>query len=548
MLEAPIRKRISASDKLESPQLINNPLTANISEVHNPELIFGILGPIGTPIAGVVSELAKELSHVGYQSEIIHLTNLMRQIEIGCSVDESEFDTRYKSLIKYADTLRERCEHDGALAGLAITEIQRRREIQLRKKLNGSSPEVIENIPALGTAYIIRQLKTRGEVDVLRSVYGRKFVLVSVYCDISDIRKTISNSIRSSSSFTRDDADYEKRTIDLIDQDSNEKTNEFGQKVSEIFHLADVFVDGRTSKLIHGTISRFIKAFFGHNGISPTRLEYGMYAAKAASLRSIDLSRQVGASIFSEDGELITQGSNEVPKPFGGTYWHDDEGESFRDFELGHDPNHQRKEEIVHDFLDRLFHEDLLTNKLSENELTHDFVRDVIGRRRIRDSQLMDIIEFGRIIHAEMCAITDAARLGKPLKNSVLYCTTFPCHMCAKHIVSSGIRRVVFLEPYPKSYARKLHDDSITFNRDEQSSKVFFEPFIGISPTRYRDIFEKGKRKCSNGRAKNWYYGEGEGQARPQIQDLGSEYIEREGPAIALTIGKLPSSASAEKN
>lgn len=528
--------------------MINNPLKQNISEVHNPELIFGILGPIGTPVEDVVNELSQELSHVGYESEIIHLTKLMRQIDIGCDVNENEFDARYESLIKYADTLREHCDHDGALAGLAITEIQRRRELRIHKNPDTASNSHEDPIPALATAYIIRQLKTPGEVDVLRSVYGKKFVLISVYCDIADIRKTISNKMRSASSFTRDDAEYEKRTISLIDKDSNEHSKKFGQKVSEIFHLADVFVDGRTTKLIHGTISRFIKALFGFNGTSPTRLEYGMYAAKAASLRSIDLSRQVGASIFSDEGELITQGCNEVPKPFGGTYWHDDDGEAVRDFELGHDPNHQRKEEIVHDFLDRLFQEKLLTSELAENALTYDFVRDVIGRRRVRDSQLMDIIEFGRIIHAEMCAITDAARLGRPLKNSVLYCTTFPCHMCAKHIVSSGVKRVVFLEPYPKSYARKLHDDSITFNRDEQATKVFFEPFIGISPSRYKDIFEKGKRKGANGKAKKWYFGEGDGIPRPQIQDLGSEYLERENPAIALTMGKLSRPEVAESS
>ncbi len=110
-------------------------------------------------------------------------------------------------------------------------------------------------------------------------------------------------------------------------------------------------------------------------------------------------------------------------------------------------------------------------------------------------------------------------------------------HVCEAHSII-GIRRVVFLEPYPKSYARKLHDDAITFNRDEQNTKVYFEPFIGISPTRYRDIFERTK-KGSNGRAKKWYFGDGDGKPRPQMQDLGSEYLERENPAIALTMGKL---------
>jgi len=107
----------------------------------------------------------------------------------------------------------------------------------------------------------------------------------------------------------------------------------------------------------------------------------------------------------------------------------------------------------------------------------------------------MDLLEFGRIIHAEMSAITDAARLGIEIKNSTLYCTTFPCHICAKHIVAAGLDKVVFLEPYPKSYARELHSDSIEIEGSEETSKVKFIPFMGISPLRYRDFFEKGRRK-----------------------------------------------------
>ncbi|TMQ08861.1 MAG: hypothetical protein E6J90_35770 [Deltaproteobacteria bacterium] len=35
------------------------------------------------------------------------------------------------------------------------------------------------------------------------------------------------------------------------------------------------------------------------------------------------------------------------------------------------------------------------------------------------------------------------------------------CHNCAKHIVASGIRRVVYVEPYVKSQAVQLHGDAI---------------------------------------------------------------------------------------
>jgi deoxycytidylate deaminase len=89
-------------------------------------------------------------------------------------------------------------------------------------------------------------------------------------------------------------------------------------------------------------------------------------------------------------------------------------------------------------------------------------------RKKISDSQFMDALEYGRIVHAEMSAISDAARNGRAIKDTVLYSTTFPCHMCAKHIVAAGIAKVIFLEPYPKSLASDLHSDSIEIENSDR--------------------------------------------------------------------------------
>ena len=63
---------------------------------------------------------------------------------------------------------------------------------------------------------------------------------------------------------------------------------------------------------------------------------------------------------------------------------------------------------------------------------------------------------------------------------------------------------MVFLEPYPKSYAKELHSDSIETD-GENSGKVQFEPFLGISPYRYRELsLEKGRRKDDAGQVKRW--------------------------------------------
>jgi deoxycytidylate deaminase len=84
-----------------------------------------------------------------------------------------------------------------------------------------------------------------------------------------------------------------------------------------------------------------------------------MYAAKSAALRSSDLSRHVGAAAFTASGELLTQGCNEVPRAFGGTYW-DGESPDYRDIKLGADPNDVIKREVVRDFLERLVDAKLL--------------------------------------------------------------------------------------------------------------------------------------------------------------------------------------------
>ena len=53
-----------------------------------------------------------------------------------------------------------------------------------------------------------------------------------------------------------------------------------------------------------------------------------------------------------------------------------------------------------------------------------------------------------RTIHAEQNAICQAAKLGIPLKDSILYCKMTPCRVCAMLIINSGIKRVVCEKKY----------------------------------------------------------------------------------------------------
>jgi len=99
------------------------------------------------------------------------------------------------------------------------------------------------------------------------------------------------------------------------------------------------------------------------------------------------------------------------------------------------------------------------------------------------------------MVHAEMESILACCRLGISTKDTILYCTTFPCHNCTKHIIDAGIRRVLYIEPYNKSKALEFHKDSLSTRDEDSEKKVIFQLFSGISPNLYEKFFKKIKRK-----------------------------------------------------
>ena len=52
------------------------------------------------------------------------------------------------------------------------------------------------------------------------------------------------------------------------------------------------------------------------------------------------------------------------------------------------------------------------------------------------------------VLHAEANAITKVAKSNNSSENSTLYVTTSPCMECAKLIIQSGIKRVVYCNKY----------------------------------------------------------------------------------------------------
>ncbi|HVA14397.1 MAG TPA: deaminase, partial [Stellaceae bacterium] len=267
------------------------------------------------------------------------------------------------------------------------------------------------------------------------------------------------------------------------------------------------------------------RGFFSDNFCTPSRDEFAMYMAKSASLRSSDLSRQVGAAIFNDAGEIISVGCNEVPRAGGGAYW-EGEASDFRDFRVGYDSSARAKREILEDLFRRLKAGSWFSRERSQYEIEA-LIDEAIGQRGIlRDAQVMNSLEFGRVVHAEMLALSEAVRHGISTANATLYCTTFPCHICAKHIVAAGIKRVVYIEPYSKSLASELFPDSIEVEGQSKrdGARVRFEPFIGVAPERYPELFRKGRRKDKDGKPILWQAN----TANPILQRLVPAYLQIE--------------------
>ena len=451
-------------------------MTDSFQKIKQPELVLGFVCPIGADMQPAIKAFRLYFQRRGYKVVEIKVTDVFNVLQKyfvpEMPLDKSTLHNRYASYIAYGNQIRGKFG-DAALASLAI-----RRVMAKRIKLTGTDEKYSK------TVYLLHQFKRKEEIDLLRSVYGRIFFQISIYSRRGARVDSLARRFAASDHATGPQK-YRHLAESLVQDDENETGKIHGQRVAKIFHDADFIANLDAETTAESQIERFCELLFGSNQISPSHQEYGLFLAKAAALRSLDLSRQVGAAIFSERGEVVSLGSNEVPKARGGTYWADDQYDD-RDFKRGSDSNFLRKKEILAELIN------IIAPTASAD--------DLMNEPKIRDSQLMDALEYGRMVHAEMSALSDAARVGHPVIGGTLYCTTFPCHMCAKHIVAAGIKNVVFLEPNPKSLAADLHADSLRVEGGDRGHyqsfpAVDFEHFFGVTPRRYREIFERSSRK-----------------------------------------------------
>ncbi|WP_333822015.1 anti-phage dCTP deaminase [Pinisolibacter sp.] len=483
------------------------------------ELVMGFVGYVGSGCSTAAKRLEVLLQTEDYAVECIKLSSLIaRQSgrtysdgDHGADAGRKRFD-RASSLQDHGDELRA-AHGDDAVAALAIGEIKRLRD---KRGLEPGRTKI---------AFILDSIKHTAEVDLLRKVYDQSFRLVAVHCDRTARRARLIGNIRNNVKYAGVSED-EVQTY--IDRDEKDAKNHHGQQVRDAFYVADYFLDNSEKSSggenLTDDLLRFCNLVLGNSLVRPKAAEKGMYHAHSAALQSSCLSRQVGAALVCETGTLVATGCNDVPK-FGGGVYDEDCKPDHRCFRWEwqandksqpkfHGCHNQRRKSELRQRIGTWLAETLAPKVAEAVHPSRPGGFDLAGGERAKVQKAIaelfntkpdlldgmpgvkDLIEYSRSIHAEMDALFSAARSGISPVRGTLYTTTYPCHNCARHLVTAGIRSVVYIEPYVKSLASELHSDAIRNERPsstagERADKMEIVPFTGVGPRMYEDYFFK---------------------------------------------------------
>jgi len=409
---------ISIAKPAHVPKNDNDTSTIEIpvtnEERRTSELVVALAGPVGSGVSTTAVALAELLENeFGYSVETVKVSDIINEKAglVGhqaVPIDDSE---RIHKLQQAGSALRERLGED-VLANFCIERIHAGRDEDDTAKVRRHCT-------------IIDSLKNPGEVDRLRTVYGDLFWLVGIFAP-EEVRISRLKAATPNSAY-----------IQLInDQDYDEGT-EYGQSVKDTMSIADMFIrnDAQNTIQLHSVLETFLDRIFEVGVSTPNTDETAMFAAASVAMQSACLSRQVGAVIQNQHGELVGQGANDVPKFDGGLY------SSNLPPALDH-RCYNWKNKICHNDAekDAIFDQIAKFARETFNETSKVEVEEFL--MKVRKSRVKGLIEFSRAVHAEMAAIVSAARDGLgQVRGATLFTTTFPCHNCARHIVAAGIRK-----------------------------------------------------------------------------------------------------------
>ena len=359
---------------------------------------------------------------------------------------------------------------------------------------------------------VLDGIRNTGELAGLQQLPN--FFLISVQAE-EEIRKQ--RLIGKSKKFA---GEAEFLAADARDKDEH---TEDGQQVKSCNYLSDIIVinEKAVSEGAAAPYRAYIKSHLHENyvslieqvakGLPPNERrarseEALMMAAYVESTRSSCLKRKVGAVVASPAGDIITAGHNDVPETADPCLNDPRYGWCARDFaqeQLGKQikfcPNCGEAVNIngqcakcEHEYADYVNH-----CSACHSSIDIAYACPKCGRKVFSDflagssAETGKLLDLCRALHAEENAILNLSKFGIRLphfhdvKNNgngkiaeacTLFSTTFPCNLCANKIVTVGIKKVVYAEPYPMEEARRVFEElHVTLQRFEGvKSRAFF--------------------------------------------------------------------------
>lgn len=359
---------------------------------------------------------------------------------------------------------------------------------------------------------IIDGIKNEGEVELLKSFANAYLISVHADRDVRCRRAITDERFKDDDSF---------QAADKRDEVGDSKN---GQQVKRCNYLADIIIvndeytpatmPAKHEDFVRDIYRRYIKLIENNtNGeyspeISPSINEMCMTSAYAQSMMSSCLKRKVGSVIIGLEGiseptsdqdkvvtspYIVSSGFNEVPMGSQKCIFHDDFQKCYRDHLQ---EEHAAKIKFCPSCGEGL---DVKITCPSCTKVYDHYVKfcptckkTIKGAYRCPSCDIKvfeehlpgdkkspgKLLDMCRSLHAEEMAILRLAKGGgNPNKNLVLYATTQPCNLCANKIVSAGIRKVVYAEPYTmKEAAEILTNGHVELERFEGvKSTAFFK-------------------------------------------------------------------------
>ena len=444
------------------------------------EFFIGIVAPIGAGPSTVARILEASFIDKKFEVETIEVSKLIYQFAKERRKPIPNYPESNKKTLEYVEMMQNAGDairkgeiyklprNYSRVAHLVVREIVKRRAI-LQDENFTEGKLIVPN--GKKRVFIVDSLRNPAESGFLKAIYGESYFLLGVVCDAKVRKDRFIKKMRNNS---EEEPEFDDTVSKILKRDEDAK-EKFGQKVSASFQVADYFVNNSQNcdfpeeTGLSGDIDRFVNLITKIGKIYPTIYEEAMYQAHVAKLGSACLSRQVGASLINKLGIIVSTGKNDVPMPGGGLYQDTKVDSKNKDGRCAYyNPNSEGKmycrntsvqQEIINEIIDKVSDEFNIEDK-------------VTLRKILEDTPLTGLLEFSRAIHAEMDAIISANLAGVSTVGCRMCVTTYPCHSCARHIVASGIIEVVYIEPYPKSKAIDLHDDSITASPEDWEAPI----------------------------------------------------------------------------